>query len=77
MHCLYNHIRIVIKYNEDPEYFKGSRIVGFEVAPFSVKHQWDNQGGKATFSADSTVLETCNDNKQIKVRCAGVVDEFV
>lgn len=68
VHCLYNHVRIVIKYNEDPAHFKGSRIVGFEVVPFSVKHQWDSQGGKAEFSADQTVLETCNDNKHIKVR---------
>lgn len=72
MHCLYNHIRIVIKYNEDAAHFKGSRIVGFEVVPFSVKHQWDSQGGKAEFSADGTVLETCNDNKHIKVRGFGL-----
>ena len=45
VHCLYNHVRIMIKYNEDPALFKGSRIVGFEVVPFSVKHTWDNKGG--------------------------------
>lgn len=74
VHCLYNHVRIVIKYNEDPAHFKGSRIVGFEVVPFSVKHQWDSQGGKAEFSADTTVLETCNDNKHIKVGESAGID---
>ena len=44
VHCLYNHVRLLIKYNEDPALFKGSRIVGFEVVPFSVMHTWDNKG---------------------------------
>eukprot|EP00658_Telonema_sp_P-2_P007618 TRINITY_DN12843_c0_g5_i1.p1 TRINITY_DN12843_c0_g5~~TRINITY_DN12843_c0_g5_i1.p1 ORF type:complete len:658 (+),score=183.44 TRINITY_DN12843_c0_g5_i1:38-2011(+) len=47
-----NHLRLVFKYHkhEDPETkeFTGSRIVGFEVFPASVKHS--NVGGK---------LETC------------------
>jgi len=66
VHCLYNHIRIVIKYNENAEHFKGSRIVGFEVVPFSVKHQWDSSGKDAAFSPESTVLDTCNDQKPVK-----------
>jgi len=40
VHCLYNHVRIVVRYNENPQMFQGSRIVGFEVIPFSVKHKW-------------------------------------
>ena len=31
MHFLYNHVRIVLKYHEDFEAFKGARIVGFQV----------------------------------------------
>ena len=49
MHCLYNHIRIMIEFNEDPALFKGSRIVGFEVVPFSVKHTWDDNKGEVSF----------------------------
>jgi transmembrane 9 superfamily member 2/4 len=70
VHCLYNHIRIVVKYNEDAERFPGSRIVGFEVVPFSVKHQWDSGKGEA-FNADSTVLETCNDARPVKYEPEG------
>lgn len=71
VHCLYNHMRIVVKYNEDAERFQGSRIVGFEVVPFSVKHQWDSQGGKAAFDPQATVLETCNDDRHVKYEAEG------
>jgi hypothetical protein len=36
-HYLYNHVRIIVRYSEEPEEFPGSRIVGFEVVPFSIK----------------------------------------
>jgi transmembrane 9 superfamily protein 2/4 len=38
-HYLYNHVRIIVRYNEapNPEEYEGSRIVGFEVVPFSIK----------------------------------------
>ena len=36
---LYNHHQLVFKYHMEPS-FEGSRIVGFEVEPFSVKHQY-------------------------------------
>lgn len=35
-HYIFNHVRIIVKYNED-EVQTGSRIVGFEVVPFSIK----------------------------------------
>lgn len=35
-HYLFNHVRIIVKINED-ESPNGSRIVGFEVVPFSIK----------------------------------------
>lgn len=71
MHCVYNHMRIIVKYNEDAKHFQGSRIVGFEVVPFSVKHQWDSQGGKAAFDPQATVLETCNDERRVKYEGEG------
>lgn len=36
-HYLFNHVRIIVRYNEIPEEFEGARIVGFEVIPFSIK----------------------------------------
>jgi hypothetical protein len=48
VHCLYNHVKLLVSYNEDPALFKGSRIVGFEVVPFSVKHTWDNNKGEVS-----------------------------
>ena len=36
-HFLYNHVRIVVRYTDSPTEYSGSRIVGFEVIPFSIK----------------------------------------
>jgi hypothetical protein len=36
-HYLFNHVRIIVRYHEEPLEFEGSRIVGFEVVPFSIK----------------------------------------
>jgi transmembrane 9 superfamily member 2/4 len=36
-HFLYNHVRIIVRYTENPAEYEGSRIVGFEVVPFSIK----------------------------------------
>jgi len=47
---IYNHLRFVIKFHND-EAFTGSRIVGFEVEPLSVKHQY-----KGKFTSDMTQL---------------------
>ena len=38
---LYNHHRLVFKYHMEPS-FEGSRIVGFEVEPFSVRHKYQS-----------------------------------
>lgn len=57
-HYLFNHVRIVVRYNEIPEAFEGARIVGFEVVPFSIKHEYDES--QANFKKDETVLTTCN-----------------
>lgn len=36
-HYLFNHVRIVVRYNENLEENRGATIVGFEVIPFSLK----------------------------------------
>jgi transmembrane 9 superfamily protein 2/4 len=36
-HYLFNHVRIIVRFNEDENEFAGTRIVGFEVVPFSIK----------------------------------------
>ena len=56
-HYLYNHVRIVVKYNEEGSEFDGSRIVGFEVQPFSIKHEF--KGGESFKDAKETPLTTC------------------
>lgn len=67
-HYLYNHIRIIIQYNEDTNpdpasrKFQGSRIVGFRVEPFSIAHSWDDH---MPFNKDETLLKTCNEMHQV------------
>jgi hypothetical protein len=36
-HYLFNHVRIIVRYYQNEEEFEGTRIVGFEVIPFSIK----------------------------------------
>jgi len=47
---IYNHLRFVIKFHRE-DTFTGSRIVGFEVEPLSVKHQY-----KGKFTTDMQQL---------------------
>jgi len=53
---LYNHLRLTVRYHEDPARFEGLRIVGFEVAPFSINHQY--QGSASNL--DELHLDTCS-----------------
>jgi len=46
MAYVYNHLHFVIKFHTEPS-FDGGRLVGFEVEPLSVKHQY-----KGKFSTD-------------------------
>ena len=64
-HFLFNHVRIVVKYSEIPEEFSGQRIVGFEVVPFSIKHQYEGsiQEGVNNEASQTTMLSTCNQFK--------------
>ncbi|KAL1544678.1 Transmembrane 9 superfamily member 8 [Salvia divinorum] len=54
---LHNHLNFVVKYHKDPQTYT-SRIVGFEVTPFSVKHEYE---GKWT---GNTRLTTCDPHAQ-------------
>lgn len=54
-HAIFNHLRFKISYHDEPGSYSGSRIVGFEFEPFSVKHQFT--GG---WKGKSTYLATCN-----------------
>ncbi len=36
-HYLFNHVRIIVRYHENEAEFAGTRVVGFEVVPFSIK----------------------------------------
>ena len=51
---LHNHLRFTILYHRDIE-TDLSRIVGFEVKPFSVQHKYDG-----TWNPDKPDLTTCN-----------------
>lgn len=53
---IHNHLRFTILYHRDPE-TDLSRIVGFEVEAFSVKHKYDGK-----WNADRPELKTCNSN---------------
>ncbi len=49
-----NHVRLTVHIHDNPALFAGYRVVGFEVEPFSVKHQFETWSGK------TTQLNTCN-----------------
>ena len=40
---LNNHLRLILLYHEDQSAFTGNRIVGFEVEPFSVRHEVEGE----------------------------------
>jgi hypothetical protein len=58
---LHNHLRFTILYHKDAQ-TDLARIVGFEVEPFSVKHEYEAPWDKA-----SPVLNTCNPGRMIYV----------
>jgi len=58
---LHNHLRFTILYNRDAN-TDLARIVGFEVEPFSVKHDFEKPWDKA-----SPTLTTCNPGRMISV----------
>ena len=58
MPYVYNHLRFVIKFHKDTA-FTGARIVGFEVEPLSVKHQY-----RGEFSTDMDKLNLLTGNRK-------------
>lgn len=58
---LHNHLRFTILYNRDAT-TDLARIVGFEVEPFSVKHDYEKPWDKG-----NPVLTTCNPGRMISV----------
>lgn len=58
-HLIYNHLRLTVKYNLQ-------HIVGFEVEPFSINHDWDH-------TAEETALETCDEHSPQSVDRHGEV----
>lgn len=62
-HNLYNHIRIIIKHNDDavnPGEEPTTKIVGFRVEPMSIHHSYTG----TEVIPGTTVLDTCNAMKQ-------------
>jgi len=62
-HYLYNHIRIIIQFHDDPivpvageEPTQMSKVVGFRVEPMSIRHAWTDKD----FDPSKTVLSTCS-----------------
>ncbi len=58
---LHNHLRFTILYHKDAQ-TDLARIVGFEVEPFSVKHDYE-----APWDKVSPILNTCNPGRMISV----------
>ena len=40
---LYNHLKFTITYREEPSEFEGARIIGFDVHPVSITHQFGDE----------------------------------
>ncbi|KAG1326563.1 putative Transmembrane 9 superfamily member 10 [Cocos nucifera] len=55
---IHNHLSFLVKYHED-EQLDVSRIVGFEVKPFSVKHEYEGE-----WNGNTTRLSTCDPHAQ-------------
>eukprot|EP00798_Chlamydomonas_sp_ICE-L_P013447 gene13447-19305_t len=58
---LHNHLRFTILYHKDPV-TDLARIVGFEVEPFSVKHDYE-----APWDSSQTTFNTCNPGRMVYV----------
>lgn len=52
-HFIYNHLAFTVKFHKDAQ-AETARIVGFEVKPFSIKHEYEGDWDK------NTRLTTCN-----------------
>jgi transmembrane 9 superfamily protein 2/4 len=58
---LYNHFKFTITYHEDPMYFQGVRITGFDVHPVSIQHDIPNEKESMNGISTCTGYEVEND----------------
>ena len=75
---VYNHHRLVFKYHNEEASFSGSRLVGFEVEPFSVKHAYTPpfkglDGSTAALSTCSKAKPVTHDMPPQPISAAGEV----
>lgn len=70
---LFNHLKFIVTYHEDPSLFQGVRVVGFDVHPVSVTH--DIPSGTTN---EQTTVSTCDNgsvqndpNKYLPLRVSG------
>ncbi|KAM7252729.1 hypothetical protein ACFE04_008238 [Oxalis oulophora] len=63
-HFIHNHLAFTVKYHKD-EQLDAARIVGFEVKPFSVKHEYEGQWNEKTrlTSCDPHAKRTVTSNE--------------
>ena len=68
-HYLYNHVRITVRVNlKEEQYEDGYHIVGFEVIPMSIRHEFvkdsdtTKENEESTFNPEKASLSTCNAN---------------
>uniref|UniRef100_A0A0C9S5C7 Transmembrane 9 superfamily member n=1 Tax=Wollemia nobilis TaxID=56998 RepID=A0A0C9S5C7_9CONI len=66
---IHNHLNFVVKFHKDME-TDTARIVGFEVAPYSVKHEYENP-----WQTENPQLITCNANTKRYVTGADTFQE--
>mmetsp|Transcript_2627 Transcript_2627/g.8786 ORF Transcript_2627/g.8786 Transcript_2627/m.8786 type:complete len:631 (+) Transcript_2627:50-1942(+) len=66
---LNNHLLLTIKFHKDESSFQGSRIVGFEVEPSSIKHSYTGE-----WKGAETKLSTCGGGSSAPLAMKGDVD---
>lgn len=59
---LFNHLKFLITYHEDPKLFEGVRITGFDVHPVSMKHELPTDPSENV--NENTKLSTCDGTVQ-------------
>eukprot|EP00931_Biecheleriopsis_adriatica_P105982 TRINITY_DN804_c0_g1_i1.p1 TRINITY_DN804_c0_g1~~TRINITY_DN804_c0_g1_i1.p1 ORF type:complete len:628 (+),score=125.06 TRINITY_DN804_c0_g1_i1:77-1960(+) len=62
---IHNHVRINLKYHENPERYEGYRIVGFEVEPFSMTQ--GNSDSVKVDTAPGEVKVSCEEGQALPV----------
>ena len=71
---LNNHLRLRIRYHEEPEVYEGARIVGFDFEPFSVKHSYKAWKGDKTYLTSCNFKQIVGDDSPPQIIAAGSSD---